>query len=288
MTEHKFLNKVNQGDCIDVLKQLPDESVQTVFADPPFNLNKKYRSYKDNMEMERYFDWTRKWMVEITRVLKPDGSVFVYNIPSLLIQSANILNNLLDFRHWIVWNNKSKPLGKTLFPAHYGILFYTKQKDSKFSDIRIPHLRCATCKGYANSYGGKESQRHHFGPLASDVWSDIWRIKNSVNRISNHPCQLPVHLLERIILMSTDEGDVFLDPFCGGGTGAIAAKQLGRSYIGIDIDDDYCKTSQSRYNAAALTMINQAYVSLHRKQVVSIRDVDVDALIVNTQIPMGI
>jgi site-specific DNA-methyltransferase (adenine-specific) len=82
---------------------------------------------------------------------------------------------------------------------------------------------------------------HQFGPLVSDVWTDIHRIRHKKRR-DEHPCQLPIHLLERLLLMSTDEEDIVLDPFVGTGTTAIAAKKLGRKFIGIDIDTNMLKS----------------------------------------------
>lgn len=92
---------------------------------------------------------------------------------------------------------------------------------------------------------------HPFGPLVSDIWSDIHRIRHNKHR-DPHPCQLPVHLLERLILMSTDEGDVVLDPFIGTGTTAVAAARLGRNVIGIDIDPKYVEITQKKTIARIL------------------------------------
>ena len=269
------LNRVNLGDCIDVMQKLPSNSVQVVFADPPFNLNKKYASYKDDLPLGEYLDWTKAWITEACRVLKDDGSFFLYNIPRLLIHSTDILNEFAVFRHWISWNSNGKPLGKTLQPAHYGILYYTKNNDSKYYDVRTPHKRCRVCDQFLKDYGGKEHLRHVFGPLLSDVWDDIHRVRHSSKRINDHPCQLPIHLIERIILMSTDEGDVVLDPFCGGGSAAIASKQMGRQYIGVELDKEYRDAAAERYRFAAPVKFNDVYLSIHLSKIISIRDKDI-------------
>ena len=227
-----FVNRVSHMDCIELLRKLPDESVQMVFADPPFNLNKKYLSYKDRVSHDEYWNWTREWLVESFRVLRSDGTMFFYNIPRMLVYAVEILNDLGRFRHWIAWNSVGKPLGKTLQPSHYGILFYSKSDDVKFYDVRSPHKTCRKCKAYLKDYGGKEHLRHNFGTLISDTWDDIHRVRHSSKRIQDHPCQLPVHLIERLMLMSTDESDVVVDLFCGGGSAAVAAKHLNRKYIG--------------------------------------------------------
>ena len=275
-TKRQIQNKVKKIDCIKMLEQLEPNSVQCIFADPPFNLDKKYRSYKDAIPPDEYFNWTRKWIEASMRVLKDDGSIFIYNIPKMLIKTADILEEYAYFRHWISWNSPGRPLGKTLQPSHYGILYYTKKpKDFKFYDIRAPHKKCRRCDEYLKDYGGKAHLRHPFGYTVGDVWDDIHRVRHSGKRIENHPCQLPIHLIERIILMSTDENDIFVDLFAGGGAGGIAAKHLNRGYIGTDIDEKYVKLSNQKIDLAAPTTFHQSYVSIHLNKIVSVRDIDI-------------
>lgn len=127
-------------------------------------------------------------------------------------------------------------------------------------------------------YGGKKAGLHPFGPLVSDVWTDIHRIKHNKYR-DEHPCQLPVHLLERIILMSTDENDIVLDPFMGTGTTAIASKRLGRRYIGFDVDDEYAKTSTAKLaKETSNSKIGTVWVSFFSNEVITIRHCDWDDL----------
>ncbi len=175
-------NQVLNMDCIKAMDALPENSVQLVFADPPFNLNKNYNSYKDNLAIEDYLVWTRAWIESAIRILKDDGSLLVYNIPRLLICTAPILSELAIFKHWIAWNSTGKPLGKTLQPAHYGILYYTKTKESKFFDVRAPHKECRKCKAFLKDYGGKEHLRNPFGYQISDVWDDIHRVRQFAAR----------------------------------------------------------------------------------------------------------
>ncbi len=269
-----LLDEVHNTDCIDLMRSMPSDSMDMIFADPPFNLNKRYASYKDNLPFNEYMEWTEEWITEACRILKPTGSIFVYNIPKLLTYTSAILNSLVEFRHWIAWNSNGQPLGKTLQPAHYGILFYTKDRNSKFYDVRAPHKTCRVCEAYLKDYGGKEHLRHEFGYQVSDVWDDIHRVRHRSKRIDSHPCQLPVHLIERMILMTTDEGDIVFDPFCGGGSAAIASKQLGRRYIGADIDEGYCEAAQARLDQARPVIVDEMYVSIHLKKIVSVRDMD--------------
>ena len=166
-------------------------------------------------------------------------------------------------------------MGQSLQPSHYGILYYAKDlKRNKFFEIRYPHKRCRKCGYLLKDYGGKKAGLHPFGPLVSDVWTDIHRLKHNKYR-DEHPCQLPVHLLERIILMSSDEGDIVLDPFVGTGTTAIAAKRLGRKYIGFDIDENYITITQKKLVQEELcSKINGIWLSFFLGEPITIRDKD--------------
>lgn len=271
---NRYLSNVVTGDCLEVLRTIEDNSIDMCFADPPFNLEKRYTNYKDQRPDGEYLDWCRMWLYELWRITKPTGSIFVHNIPKWLTYYSSILNEFAFFRHWISWDAMSNPLGKTLLPAHYGTLFYTKSpKDFKFYEIRSPHKRCRVCNEYLKDYGGKKDQRHPFGALVSDVWTDIHRIRHNARR-DEHPCQLPIPILERIVLMSTDTGDIVLDPFLGTGTTAIAAKALGRQYIGIDIDPMYAAIAQQKLMHVQESMYEGAYVSWYLGKIQSIRDAD--------------
>ena len=159
-----IVNKVIQGDCLEVMKKIPNNSVDVTFADPPFNLKKKYNSYYDKHEFEEYLFWCKKWLYEMVRVTKPTGSILVHNIPKWLIYLGSYLNEIAIFRHWIAWDAMGSPLGKTLLPNHYGILYYVTSEDFKFYDIRMLHKRCRNCHYILQDYGGK-SQMHQFGLL---------------------------------------------------------------------------------------------------------------------------
>jgi site-specific DNA-methyltransferase (adenine-specific) len=273
-----YLNKVVVGDCLDVLSNIEDNSVDVCFADPPFNLDKRYNGYDDRKSVDDYLAWCRQWMKELVRVTKPTGSIFVHNIPKWLTYFAGILNDIAYFRHWIAWDAMSAPLGKTLLPAHYGILMYTKQPDGfKFYEVRAPHKTCRVCGAYLKDYGGKKDQMHAFGGLVSDVWTDIHRIRHAVRR-DEHPCQLPPHLLERIVLMSTDVGDVVLDPFLGTGTTAIAAKALQRNFVGIELDENYARVSENKLAGVVPTIFKGVPVSMYLHKIQTIRDVDAQKL----------
>ncbi len=269
----KYINRITEDDAIRVMKQIPSDSIDMSFADPPFNLKKSYNHYQDKKEIQEYLAWCKEWLHEMVRITKESGSIFVHNIPKWLTYYAAYLNDIAYFKHWIAWDAMGAPLGKTILPNHYGILWYVKSEKFKFYDVRTPHKTCRECRALLKDYGGKKHTIHPFGTLISDVWTDIYRIRHTKRR-DEHPCQLPIHLLERLILMTTDEGDIVLDPFVGTGTTAIAAKQLGRKYIGIDIDKKYVDLTKRKLESVRPFKINECYLSLFLNRVVTVRDID--------------
>lgn len=205
------------GDCLDVLPLIDAESVDTVFADPPFNLAKNYgKKVNDNIPDREYLAWCKAWLAECERVLKPGGALFVYNLPKWNVLIGSILSEQgMLFRHWIAVSIKlSLPIPGRLYPAHYSLLYYTKGRPSTFHKVRTPILTCRHCNGEIRDYGGHRNAMNPNGVNLTDVWDDIppvrhWKFK-SHKRTAN---QLSTKLLDRVIQISTDEDDVILDPF---------------------------------------------------------------------------
>lgn len=282
----KYINHIHHGDCLELFKNIPDNSVDVTFADPPFNLKKNYNSYSDSKEFKEYLEWCEQWIYEMVRVTKPTGSIFIHNIPKWLTYFSAFLNKYAHFKHWIAWDAPTAPMGKSLQPAHYGILFYTKkEKGAKIYELRHPHKRDRKYGHLLKDYGGKKDGLHPFGPLVSDVWTDIHRIKHNRKR-DLHPCQLPIHLMDRIILMTTDEGDIVLDPFSGTGTTAISAKRLGRKFIGFELDKTYIEISKEKLARAEPNFkIGESWVSFYLGEIVTIRNIDWNNLVKYFSIP---
>ncbi|MGG1864730.1 DNA-methyltransferase [Bacillus altitudinis] len=226
-----------QADCIDVIRAIPNESVDMIFADPPFNLDKVYESeMNDNLTKEAYLKWTEEWLLGCINLLKEGGSLFIWNLPYWNTYTAEILNKYLTFRHWIAAEVKYRlPIKNKLYPAHYSLLYYTKgDKPATFNQERLPLEICRHCGGDIKDYGGYKDKLNLEGITLSDVWKDISPVRHSKykTRDSN---QLPVNLLERVISLSTNEDDVIFDPFGGSGTTYIVSEALRRNWIGSEI-----------------------------------------------------
>lgn len=228
-------------DCLDFLTRVHDGVVDTVFADPPFNLGKVYGSkVNDKLTEAEYIDWGRAWLDECIRALKPGGSLFLYNLPRWnVLFGSHLMNRGLEFRHWIAISMKaSLPIPGRLYPAHYSLLYYSKGKPETFRKIRTPIEMCRHCGGEIKDYGGHRGAMNPDGVNLTDVWSDIppvrhWKFK-SRKRAAN---QLSTKLLERVVHLTTEEGDLILDPFGGSGTTFDVAEQHDRYWLGSEIEN---------------------------------------------------
>ncbi|WP_252225492.1 DNA methyltransferase [Clostridium sp. ZBS2] len=229
--------KLFKGDCLEVMKSIPDESVDLVFADPPFNLNKVYGDgINDYVSEQEYIGWTEEWVLECLRILSPGGAIFIYNIPYWNTYTANILNKYANFRHWIAISMKGLlPVAKKLQPEHYSLLYYIKGERPKvFNKQRISMQTCRHCGGEIRDYGGKKKGLNPNGLSLSDIFTDInpVRHKKYKNREAN---ELPVKLLYRIISLASNEGNTIFDPFGGSGTTYVVAEYLKRNWIGCEL-----------------------------------------------------
>ncbi len=228
------------GDSLEVLPLLKAETVDSIFADPPFNLGKAYgKSTNDSLPEDEYLAWCKEWIGECVRILKPGGSIFLYNLPKWNVLLGPYLQEEgLEFRHWIaVAISACLPIPGRLHPTHYSLLYYTKGKPNTFRRIRTPIQTCRHCGGEVKDYGGHRSAMNPNGVSLKDVWTDIppvrhWKFKSKKRRAN----ALSTKILERVIELSTVPGDVVLDPFGGSGTTYAVCEARGRRWIGVEID----------------------------------------------------
>ncbi len=228
-----------EDDCLKVLPWIESGVIDTVFADPPFNLGKPYGGEVDDARPDgEYINWCQKWLDECIRVLKPGGSIFVYNIPRWnLLLGAHLTNRGMHFRHDIAVSIKlSLPIPGRLYPAHYSLLYFTKGKPKTFRKIRTPIEICRHCGKEIKDYGGHRDAMNPKGVNLTDVWTDIppvrhWKFK-SKKRSTN---QLSTKLVRRAIELSTHPGDIVLDPFGGAGTTFDVCEHAHRHWVGIEI-----------------------------------------------------
>jgi len=232
------LGKLYRGDCLDLMAGIGSDSVDLIFADPPFNLSKLYPSkIDDNLKQEQYLEWCQKWAAECVRLLRPGGSFFVWNLPKWNTYMSAFLNQHLTFRHWISVDIKySLPIAGRLYPSHYALLYYCKgPKPKTFHPDRLPMPICPSCYGDLRDYGGYKDKMNPKGVNLPDVWTDIPPVRHAKYKKRNGSNELSIKLLDRIIEMSSEEGDMIFDPFGGSGTTYAVAEIKNRQWIGIEL-----------------------------------------------------
>lgn len=226
------------GDSLVELKNIPDKSISLIVTDPPYNLNKDYGNNQDKLEFNEYLDFSRKWLTEAKRVLKDDGTIYVFMGMRYISYIYNILEQELGmhFNSWITWFY-TQGIGKTkgYSPRHDDILMFTKNP-KKFTfnldSIRVPQ----------KYYRSVNNMR---GANPGNVWEFSHMHYCNKNR-KKHPTQKPEGLYERMILASSNEGDTVLDPFLGSGTLLRVCQQTNRNGIGIDINPEYVEMARER------------------------------------------
>ncbi len=245
-----------KGDCLELLQTIPSEFVDFCFADPPYNLKKKYDKWDDTLEIKEYFDWCDAWLSELARILKPGRTLAVLNIPLWAVRHFAHLSTRMTYQNWIVWEGLSLPV-RMIMPANYVILCFSKGEPrglpgldictSKLTDTRelvsLKESYCirASCLSERTALGVQDR-----API-TDLWWDIHRLKHNSRRV-DHPCQLPPALMRRLIALFTYPGECVLDPFNGVGTTTLAAELLGRAFIGIELSEYYHSIACRRHD----------------------------------------
>lgn len=242
----KEAHKIIQGDCLKELLKLPENSVDLIITDPPFNIGKKYNSYADNKSKEEYIQWCESWLKECIRVLKDGGALYLFNYPENNAYLMPFLDKHLTFRRWMTWHY---PVNTGMSPTNFtrsqhSILFYIKGKNPRIfnkEEIAEPYRNPTDKRILERIRNGSK------GKTPYDVFH--FNIVKNVNKDKTpHPCQIPVQLLEIFVKASSNVGDIVLDPFGGSFSTAVAAKKLKRNSISIEIDKVYCKIGEERLN----------------------------------------
>jgi site-specific DNA-methyltransferase (adenine-specific) len=228
-------------DCFNLFAALKDESIDCIFADPPFNLGKDYGNgiVKDNLDRNEYLKWCFSWIDEFVRLLKPGASVFVYILPQWGYHLARRLEKRkMLFRHWIALSMKGTfPRGNRLYPAHYALLYFTKGIPKTFNRIRLPIPKCRHCGKDVKDYGGHRKYLNPLGLNLTDFWDDTAPARHKKFKARWHVNELKPMIPSRCIAISTNPGEIILDAFGGGGSTYESAQQLDRYWLGSEIGD---------------------------------------------------
>jgi site-specific DNA-methyltransferase (adenine-specific) len=235
------------GDAIAWLSALESESIDLIFADPPYNIHK---ADWDNFDsQEAYIAWSLQWIAQASRVLKPTGSLYVCGFSEILADLKHPASQFFTNCRWLIWHYRNKAnLGNDWGRAHESIIHFRKPATQiNIDHVRIPygaHTLKYPAHPQANTsvYGnGKQRDRwfpHPKGAKPKDV-IDIPTTCNGMGETTPHPTQKPEELIRKFVLASSNEGDLVIDPFSGSGTTVVVAEQLGRRWLGCDLEADY-------------------------------------------------
>lgn len=247
------------GDCLELLAKVPAGSVDLAFADPPFNIGYEYDKYHDTRSKADYLAFTDRWLKAVQRTLKPTGSMFVAIGDEYAAEHKVRLDGLgLHLRNWIVWHYTfGVSCTKKFNRSHAHIFYYVADPKRYTFNADTVRVKSARQTAYA------DRRANPLGKLPDDTWylrpqeaddhfaadSDTWavsRVCGTFHERTDHPCQMPEAVLERIIRVATNPGDVVLDPFAGSGTTLAVAKRMRRQYLGIELSEAYAENIRVR------------------------------------------
>ena len=248
--------KLYQYDAIKFFKTLENESIDLIFADPPYNIKKaEWDTFSSQKE---YVEWSMEWIKEAHRVLKKTGSLYICGFSEILADLKWAASSLFQGCKWLVWFYRNKGnLGNSWGRSHESILHFRKSKDYIFNidEVRIPYnkhtlkypeRKQAESSQFANGNGKSyEWIPNPLGAKPKDVF-EIPTISNGAWEKTIHKTQKPVELLRKIILSSSNQDSVILDPFGGSGTTYAVAEAYGRKWVGTELEDVYCEIIKKR------------------------------------------
>ncbi len=304
---------IYKGDCLEIMKGLQTQSIDMIYLDPPFFTNKKHRlssrdrishySFDDLWESHKtYAEFMQLRLMEAKRVLKNTGSIFIH-----CDKSANHILRFVgedvfgaeNFLSEIIWSYKRwSNSSNYLTPNHQNILYFSKTEEYKFNKIYTEYSETTNIdqilqKRSRDAYGKAIYAREADGRIMSSdekkgvPLADVWEIpflNPKAKERTGYPTQKPILLLDKIIEISTSEGDIVLDPFCGSGTTLVSAKIKGRNYIGIDISQEAVDLTKSRLEtlikteSALLNKGRSSYINVEEKSLAILSGLDILAV----------
>lgn len=271
------MNEIIHDDCLNYMKTIKDNSIDLIYLDPPFFTQRTQKGilrsegriveFQDSWkDIDEYIDYIKVRLIEMKRILKDTGSIFLHCDKTASHYLRVLLDNVFgmnNFQSEIIWSYKRWSNSKKgLLNSHQNIYFYSKSTKFKFNTIYTDYSATTNidqilqqrkrdengkCVYKTDENGNVISDNEKKGVPLSDVWEIPFLNPKAKERVG-YPTQKPILLLEKIIQIATDEGDVVLDPFCGSGTTLVASELLNRKYIGIDFSEDAIKISKDRIN----------------------------------------
>jgi DNA modification methylase len=255
------INRILTGDCLELLTDFPAAAVDLAFADPPFNIGLDYPNHNDQMPAGQYLAWLGDCFAAVRRVLTPTGGLFVAIGQHFQAEVLVLLKQLgFHWRNTVIWHYAFGPAQRHKFTPSWTAIHYVTMDPSQFTfnrdAVRVPSARQLVYGDRRASPGGK---------TPDDVWllrpqdaeascllapaTDAWHVRRECGTFRErvgHVCQMPLEVLERIVLVASNPGDLVLDPFAGTGTTLVAAKKWNRRYFGIEKCEQTAEMARKR------------------------------------------
>lgn len=261
----EILNTTIRQDMQDACQYLPDAFVDLLFLDPPYNLNKAFngRKFKKGSQ-EQYAAMLDEWLTPLVRLLKPTASVYICSDWNACGAIQTVAAKYFTIRNRITWEREKGRGAKTNWKNCSEDIWFCTISDEYTFNVDAVKLKRKVMAPYTKENGEpKDWDREKAGDFRltapSNLWTDITVPFWSMPENTDHPTQKPEKLLAKIILASTNAGDVVLDPFLGSGTTSVAAKKLGRNYIGIEQDEAFCCLAEKRLEMVETDKSIQGY-----------------------------
>lgn len=263
------LGAIHQGNCIELMRQIEPGTIDLVFADPPFNIGYEYDQYHDRHEDEEYIAWSREWMEEVHRILKPGGTFWLAIGDEYAAELKVDAEHKIGFttRSWVVWYYTFGVNCTRKFSRSHVHLFHFVKDENNFTfnaedpSVRVPSARALVYADKRANPNGRlpddtwilrpQDLGHGFDTMDDTVY--FARVAGTfAERQGFHGCQMPEQLLGRIVRVSSSAGDIVLDPFAGSGTTLAVAKKLGRQWVGCELSDEYVRAATARLSAISV------------------------------------
>lgn len=252
------INMIQQGDCIEHLRALPDACAQLVIADPPYNLGPRFGLAREWSHDPNWLSWCGEWLTECRRVLSDDGNLFVYGIHHYLcLLHVRLYEMGMSYRRQIIWHyeNGFSSYKRNLATHYEPILWVAKTPRSYFREIREPYKSTSRLRNRITK-NGKEWTPHPDGRLAGDVWTiPTLAGRRFRDEKVDHPTQKPLALTNRMIAHFSEPGALVVIPFAGSGTECVSAMLHGRDYWACEINPTYVALARHRIAASFETTV---------------------------------
>ncbi|MDQ3634947.1 MAG: site-specific DNA-methyltransferase [Acidobacteriota bacterium] len=259
-------NKIICGDAFEILKRLPENHFDLLFADPPYNLSKNFgkHSFKQTT-IEEYETWLDSWLKSCVKLLKPTASIYICGDWRSASAIQRVGMKHFTLRNRITWEREKGRGSRTNWKNSSEDIWFFTVSDKYFFDVEAVKMKRKVIAPYKENGKPKDWQESKSGNFRltspSNLWTDLSVPFWSMPENTEHPTQKPEKLLAKIILASTRENDLILDPFSGSGTTAVTARKLNRNYTCIEADENYCLLTEKRLEMAKIDKKIQGFAN---------------------------